>query len=439
MKKIIIGFAAVLTALFLKVFSEKNPLTHRYSGALLAVTAALGLFYVLTLLSIFFYEKKKRLILDIWTSVLSCLVVFSLFFVADLAIRRFHVGKVGPSLMPDAVVDHRLVPNAMSEYKSEDFHIFQRSNKWGLRGRDVSWKKEKNVYRVLLLGDSFTMGKGVKDDETAAVRLEKMLTDALGRKVEVLNAGVDSYAPILSYLQLKNFLIGLEPDLIVLNFDMSDLVQEDVYRSQAVRSGGEIVAVPAPGEVFTFTKRLDRWINSNLYFLAAAYRGLDEFIDRRSVKEEPKANRGVLERRNFLIMEHTVENEKERSREWKQVFESISRIKGLADRKKVPFFVAIYPWGHQVNEKEWQPGRFDFIRRGSAATLESVQTLERMSAENGIELLNAFPAFKAYSVDKPLYFNNDHHWTPEGNRLFAEELRDRILSKYLSARAPEGA
>ncbi len=50
----------------------------------------------------------------------------------------------------------------------------------------------------------------------------------------MLNAGVDSYAPVLSFIQLKRELTQLEPDLVILNLDVSDLAQESAYRRQAV-------------------------------------------------------------------------------------------------------------------------------------------------------------------------------------------------------------
>ena len=89
----------------------------------------------------------------------------------------------------------------------------------------------------------------MKDDQTAAVLLEQSLRQKLaacnGRPLEVLNAGVDSYAPVLSFIQLKRELTQLEPDLVILNLDVSDLAQEAAYRRQAVfGDDGEVEAVP---------------------------------------------------------------------------------------------------------------------------------------------------------------------------------------------------
>jgi hypothetical protein len=56
--------------------------------------------------------------------------------------------------------------------------------------------------------------------------LQPSLTACGGGSVELVNGGVDSYAPILSYFQFEHDLVRLSPDLLVLNFDNSELIQE---------------------------------------------------------------------------------------------------------------------------------------------------------------------------------------------------------------------
>jgi hypothetical protein len=55
--------------------------------------------------------------------------------------------------------------------------------------------------KILLIGDSITMGVGVSDQETMGWRLQKMLPD-----YEVINLGVVGYGTVQSYLKLKKAL-----------------------------------------------------------------------------------------------------------------------------------------------------------------------------------------------------------------------------------------
>lgn len=64
------------------------------------------------------------------------------------------------------------------------------NNALGFRGsRDYTSAKQPNVRRILFLGDSFTYGIGVNDDETFSSVVQRRL-DASALKAEVINAGV---------------------------------------------------------------------------------------------------------------------------------------------------------------------------------------------------------------------------------------------------------
>jgi len=56
--------------------------------------------------------------------------------------------------------------------------------------------------------------------------LDESATGLLPRRYEVVNTGVDSYSPLLEFLMLRQKWTRFEPDVVVLNFDVSDLVQD---------------------------------------------------------------------------------------------------------------------------------------------------------------------------------------------------------------------
>src|SRR5262249_50276194 len=101
------------------------------------------------------------------------------------------------------------------------------------------------VFRILMLGDGFTEGFGLSIDETPAKVVERLFNETCAERYEVVNAGVASYSPILEYLWLERFGPRLAPDLVVLNFDMSD-VHDDWIRTRVARLDhrGLPIAVP---------------------------------------------------------------------------------------------------------------------------------------------------------------------------------------------------
>ncbi|MEK7251480.1 MAG: hypothetical protein AAB209_13775, partial [Bacteroidota bacterium] len=74
----------------------------------------------------------------------------------------------------------------------------------------------------------------VFSNETFSKRLEEKLQSQQGAmKFEVINAGVGSYSPLLEYLYLKHYELQFNPDLVILNFDLSD-VYDDISSACAV-------------------------------------------------------------------------------------------------------------------------------------------------------------------------------------------------------------
>jgi len=98
------------------------------------------------------------------------------------------------------------------------------TNNLGLRSRQTHDNKKNDTFRVLAIGDSFTFGPYVADDETWPARLEQFTKQKFPvLPIEVLNAGIASYTITdeLSYLQDKG--LALNPDLVILEVTFNDV------------------------------------------------------------------------------------------------------------------------------------------------------------------------------------------------------------------------
>lgn len=352
------------------------------------------------------------------------------YLVLDVAAGWILIGTLSPPLVPDAHRHHAMVPGSQSEIRQRDFAYIQRVNQLGLRGRETTVEKPAGTIRVLMLGDSFTMGKGVEDDETFSVLVERALQEHLaacgGRSVEVLNGGIDSYAPILSYIYFDRELVRLAPDLVVLNFDNSDLIQEAAYRRQAVHDqNGAIVAVPQVAQESAY-ERFVSWTSRNLFFT----RTLLVYVNRAMEHRELTVRQAVNEvgRETFA---HTLEGDIDRTAQWQDVFESIGRLQHRAESSGAEFLLSTYPWAHQVGESGWVPGRYNFMKQGERTTDLTRQTIRERSAALGIDVFEALPAFQQHQGSEPLYFDYDPHWTAAGHRVMAGALARYIEEHYL--------
>jgi hypothetical protein len=128
------------------------------------------------------------------------------------------------------------------------------SNSRGVRGlREYAYERSAGAPRIVVLGDSFTFGEEVSDDETYAAQLEQMLPGA-----EVLNLGVHGYGhdQMLVYLQEEG--VRYRPDVVLLGFLPDDMERNllgfrDYAKPHFVLDGGALVLrnarVPAPEEM----------------------------------------------------------------------------------------------------------------------------------------------------------------------------------------------
>ncbi len=98
-------------------------------------------------------------------------------------------------------------------------------NSRGLRDQEYSPAKPAGVYRIVMLGDSTTLGWGVPLDQTVAKILERELNRAGVpgyRRIEVINAGVGNYGTVQEVEHYKIYDRALHPDLLILQYFIND-------------------------------------------------------------------------------------------------------------------------------------------------------------------------------------------------------------------------
>lgn len=392
-------------------------------AALVAVLALAAVFLALLAALLLSRTRHRELVGKFLLGVFSTAIAYA---VIDVVAGKLLIEPLSPPLVPDEYRHHRLVPDSRAEFRQPDFNYVQRVNNLGLRGPDTTAEKPSGTYRVVMLGDSFTMGKGVEDDQTFSALLGSSLAARVaacgGPAVEVLNGGVDSYAPILSYIQLKRDIAPLRPDLVVLNLDNSDLLQETAYRSQArFGEAGNIEAVPQRAPSGGAYEKLRDWTSRNLFFTRLLLFHVNKRLDHRELTV-----RDVVTEATHEVVAHTLEGDRDRTDQWQSIFDSLRRIKAFADHAGFDFVVSIYPWGHQVNDSEWVPGRFTYMARDALASDRSRETIRALAAQYGIPLIDMYDPFRAYDGTDPLFFKYDMHWTDVGHRVTARILEESL-------------
>lgn len=127
------------------------------------------------------------------------------------------------------------------------------SNGAGMRGRREYALERGAALRVVALGDSFTFGQCVADDESFPARLEQRIAPG-----EVLNLAVHGYGHDQMLLRLRRDGLAYRPDLVLLGFfngdvDRNQLSFRDYAKPRFRPSEGgvvlENVPLPSPDEL----------------------------------------------------------------------------------------------------------------------------------------------------------------------------------------------
>lgn len=155
-------------------------------------------------------------------SIAVCLAAFELFTRAfddgmDFNIEEWKYAREVKRVADDPDLGHQHRPNISTHLMGADF----RTNSKGLRDREFSYERDGQVVRILMLGDSLTVGWGVRAEDTFSKRLERIFADHQ-IPVEVINTGVGNYNTVMEarFFQLEGY--KYRPDIVVLNHFVND-------------------------------------------------------------------------------------------------------------------------------------------------------------------------------------------------------------------------
>ena len=135
----------------------------------------------------------------------------------------------------DPRIGWALQPNARTTHITRDDEVIQvETNSKGLRDDEHEYEKPAQVYRILILGDSFAEALDVPHVESFPYLVEQCLSQHLQTEVEIINGGVAGYGTAEQYLFYTYEGNKYNPDLVLLvaypGNDLHDLARNDEHR-----------------------------------------------------------------------------------------------------------------------------------------------------------------------------------------------------------------
>lgn len=363
---------------------------------------------------------------------------------AELALRVSHYGEANRTPLQklmeyDPLLGWRHKRNISSEMVSDEYRINVQYNAEGWRSASRGFNKPPNVFRIVVLGDSFVDGYTIPVQD----RFTEVLEANLKSQAEVINLGVAGYSTDQELLLLEQEGWKYAPDLVVLAFYYNDVwgngsryfsesttTQKPVFLPDA---GGNLSLgnVPVPysapalqdrfrlyGLVRTAVKR------NRLLYAATVKAGLADSTLPDHSRPSPTGAAGGAE--EFAVY-HSTETP-ELAREWSITQALLRKMKQEVEQHNAHLMILYVPTRIELLPAEWSGAHLPQDYDHSVV----VQRLVKICQAENIPYLDPSNRFTSVGADR-LYYPRDPHWNATGHQVVGETLAEYLRSSQQAA------
>ncbi len=309
----------------------------------------------------------------------------------------------------DTTWKYGLKRDLRARFLSSEYDTEFNTNSKGLRGPELEKPGEHG--RILGVGDSFTMGYGVEQEETYLTILARELGTPR-TPLETVNAGVVGYTPGNSYQYLVNEGLALDPDYLVFQLWVGDDL-----------CAGSSVGRPRPYGTLSERKRWRYLARKShlIMFIRDRLRGND-------------VARGWLLSRGYLTPFSTPVllggSIARRCRgQLRQLREMLVDIETRSRSSDTKLIVLLIPVREQVYTSDWELAlNYNGLPEDTFVDAESPgHAVAEVLEGTGVALVDALDVLRSHDTDTRLYFAWDPHLTPAGHEVIARELALRFV------------
>lgn len=298
-------------------------------------------------------------------------------------------------------------------------------NSLSLRGPEVDVSKPKDVFRIVVIGDSVTYGLYVNADQAFPAQIEKMLTGQKidGRRIEVINAGVPAFTTYNELHLYRDKLKDFSPDLVILGFCMNDVVDPFFHWSNMGEPDLLIPDAAIPNSIYhaqqlrsditgSFLRLLPEWSNLKRFFVVKHLSS--KTLATSKLTDDGKSYPVYLALEQPLSID--VYNNYE-SQEWQWLRRMVGELSESLKREKTDFLFLVLPLSYQIeNDYPFSPSA-NFEKFCTELQLECLDMLESMK---GLPVPTVFQSIRSG-------YNDIWHLTPKGHKKVAKELIERKI------------
>lgn len=331
------------------------------------------------------------------------------------------------TLRPDSAGIH-----GFQRTETEKGRMRYRISEQGFRNNPVG-PKGKNEIRIAMLGDSFTFGYTVNQDETIPAQVQAILDREMpGREWTVINMGMPGTSPWQHLGILENLGFALEPDIVVHQVFLGNDVQGTLERTGEYLEAFNVKWAEAVARWRSYNEPrfyADYWLMDH----SAAYTALRDAVG-------PQRVHGFLAESIRLLPQYDAERIPAAAarppfmeadlgtwypmleQAWERMLGDLEAIAEDCARRGVDYVVYPMPYWHAAVDETWARLSEERFPEAGYARGEGRGRLAADLDRLGIDHFGVFEALHAYPENERLFYQHDGHLTPLGNRVVAEKV-----------------
>jgi hypothetical protein len=328
----------------------------------------------------------------------------------------------------DDVIGFTYKPNVTTYEKGREYNALYKINSIGLRDREYG-PKRSGVFRVLLLGDSFSVSHGIPIEDSLSRQLERSLQRTAGKdglvvKIEVINAACGGYSPYNYWRAYSRWKPVLNPDIIIVVLSPDDYDSSNAYMKYIIQDGmtlGVFKEGQKPSiENNISIRKLRHWLswNSEFYILLRNFFYYNDLIGQISIWIKAKNNKD-----NIQLQQYMVPQPESMKKAWAESFSYLKNLKEETVNDGIKLIILPVPLKLEIDPEYYKKTLASTSLPSQQFDInQPLKQITNFCRQEDIPLFDPRVAIRKRHSETPCYFVYDGHWIAEGIRAATDSV-----------------
>ena len=337
----------------------------------------------------------------------------------------------------DDIVGFTYKPNATTYEKGREYNALYQINSIGLRDREYG-PKRSGIFRVLLLGDSFSVSHGIPIENSLSRQLERSLQTIADKdnkplKIEVINASHGGYSPYNYWKAYSRWKLILKPDIIIVVLSPDDYDSSNAYMHYVVENGNITSMFKDKNKRVTggirHVTKLRKWFswNSEFYILLRNFFYYNDLIGQLSRWASTKNKEN-----NSQLQQYIRPQSEGITKAWAESFSYLKYLLKETEQDGLKLIILSLPLKLEIDPEYYKktllsnnltPQQFDIN--------QPLKQITYFCHQENIPLLDPREALRKRHSETPCYFVYDGHWIEEGIRAATDAIANHWHDLHL--------